>query len=109
MGYLRFCGLTDDPSPGLVWKIYAVQDEDKKYWNCYNQVFSPGYCFEMEKDKEGELCYYEVGLYKCMFWYCNDLNFKLVDQAKEFIELLEKEAEKQEEDLFNVANRFRAV
>lgn len=104
MSYLRFCGLTDDPSPGLVWKIYAVQDETRKFYNCYNQIFSPSFCFKMEKDQEGKILYYEVGLHKCMFWYCNDLNFRLADQIKEFIELLGKEAEKQEEDIFHVAD-----
>lgn len=101
MSYLRFCGLTDDPNPGLVWKIYAVQDETKKFYNCYNQIFSPSFCFKMEKDQEGKMLYYEIGLHKCMFWYCNDLNFKLDEQVEEFIKLLEKETGR-EEDLFNV-------
>lgn len=101
MDYLRFVGLTDDPSPGLVWKIYAIQDEDKKYWNCYNQLISPGYCFEMEKDKEDKILYYEAGLHKCMFWHCNNLNLGLNEQVEEFIKLLEKETGRKE-DLFNV-------
>ena len=58
----------------------------------------------MEKDKEGKMLYYEVGLHKCMFWHCNALDFRLNEQVKEFLELLGREVEEQEEDPLNVTN-----